>query len=144
MVHWLPHKQENEDGSGWWGIWGCECQLRSPTGHRVTTPLIHVSYQRPPWCSGQPSGYLQMIASCTVPSVTLVTTQLSKQPDLRQLESCTKIWGMWVSAKKCYVMSINKSSHVYQLDSHILKQVPENPLSWHSNFQTPEMGIPYK
>ena len=35
---------------------------------------------------------------------------------------------MRFNAKKCYIMSINtKSTHFYQLDSHILQQVPENP-----------------
>ena len=37
-------------------------------------------------------------------------------------------WGMHFNAKKCYIMSINsKSSHFYELDKHILQQVPENP-----------------
>ena len=35
---------------------------------------------------------------------------------------------MHFNAKKCYIMSINsKSSHFYELDKHILQQVPENP-----------------
>ena len=35
---------------------------------------------------------------------------------------------MRFNAKKCYIMSINnKSSHFYELDNHILKQVNENP-----------------
>ena len=35
---------------------------------------------------------------------------------------------MRFNAKKCYIMSINnKLTHFYQLDGHILQQVPENP-----------------
>ena len=35
---------------------------------------------------------------------------------------------MRFNAKKCYIVSINiKSTHFYQLDGHILQQVPENP-----------------
>ena len=35
---------------------------------------------------------------------------------------------MCFNAKKCYLMSINqRSTHFYQLDSHILQQVPDNP-----------------
>ena len=50
-------------------------------------------------------------------TIKTIGDHLALQTDLLQLES-------W--AKKCYVMSIkNKSSHFYQLDSHILQQVPE-------------------
>ena len=50
------------------------------------------------------------------------------QHDLQQLEIWAKTWGMRFNAKKCYIMSINnKSSHFYELDKHILQQVPENP-----------------
>ena len=50
------------------------------------------------------------------------------QHDLQQLEIWAKKWGMRFNAKKCYIMSINnKSSHFYELDKHILQQVPENP-----------------
>ena len=50
------------------------------------------------------------------------------QRDLQSLETWAKTWGMRFSAKKCYIMSINsKSSQCYELDSHILQQVPENP-----------------
>lgn len=53
---------------------------------------------------------------------------IALQRDLQQLEIWAKTWGMRFNAKKCYVMSINsKSSHFYQLDNHILQQVPENP-----------------
>ena len=48
--------------------------------------------------------------------------------DLQNLETWAKTWGMCFNAKKCYIMSINtKSTHFYQLDGHILQQVPENP-----------------
>ena len=50
------------------------------------------------------------------------------QKDLYELEIWAKKWGMRFNAKKCYIMSINnKSSHFYELDNHILKQVNENP-----------------
>ena len=53
---------------------------------------------------------------------------LTLQKDLQQLEIWAKTWGMRFNAKKCYIMSINsKSSHFYELDKHILQQVPENP-----------------
>ena len=50
------------------------------------------------------------------------------QHGLQQLEIWANTWGMRFNAKKCYIMSINnKSSHFYELDKHILQQVPENP-----------------
>ena len=50
------------------------------------------------------------------------------QRDLQSLETWAKTWGMRFNAKKCYIMSINsKSSQFYEMDSHILQQVPENP-----------------
>ena len=53
---------------------------------------------------------------------------ISLQQDLQNLEIWAKTWGMRFNAKKCYIMSINsKSTHFYQLDGHILQQVPENP-----------------
>ena len=49
-------------------------------------------------------------------------------PDLHELEKWATKWGMRFNANKCYVMSINqKSSHFYQLDNQILKQVEVNP-----------------
>ena len=53
---------------------------------------------------------------------------ISLQYDLQNLETWAKTWGMRFNAKKCYIMSINnKSTHFYQLDGHILQQVPVNP-----------------
>ena len=53
---------------------------------------------------------------------------ISLQFDPQNLETWAKTWGMHFNAKKCYIMSINnKSTHFYQLDGHILQQVPENP-----------------
>ena len=53
---------------------------------------------------------------------------ISLQYYLQNLETWAKTWGMRSNAKKCYIMSINnKSTHFYQLDGHILQQVPENP-----------------
>ena len=53
---------------------------------------------------------------------------IALQRDLQSLETWAKTWGMRFNAKKCYIMSINsKSSQFYELDSHILQQVPENP-----------------
>ena len=50
------------------------------------------------------------------------------QKDLSNLEAWANTWGMRFNAKKCYILSINqKSSHFYQLNNHILQQVPENP-----------------
>ena len=52
---------------------------------------------------------------------------LALERDLQQLETWAKTWGMRFDAKKCYLMSINqKSTHFYQLDDHILQQVPDN------------------
>ena len=46
---------------------------------------------------------------------------LAVERDLRQIETWAHTWGMRFNAKKCYLMSINqKSTHFYQLDSHIL------------------------
>ena len=57
-----------------------------------------------------------------------IKDHLTLQKDLQQLEIWAKTWGMRFNAKKCYIMSINsKSSHFYELDKHILQQVPENP-----------------
>ena len=48
--------------------------------------------------------------------------------DLINLEEWASTWGMRFNAKKCYILSINqKSTNYYQLDNHILQQVPENP-----------------
>ena len=53
---------------------------------------------------------------------------LALERDLQQLETWAKTWGMRFNAKKCYLMSINqKSTYFYQLDGHILQQVPDNP-----------------
>ena len=53
---------------------------------------------------------------------------LALERALQQLETWAHTWGMRFNAKKCYLMSINqKSTHFYQLDSHILQQVPDNP-----------------
>ena len=53
---------------------------------------------------------------------------LALKRDLRQQETWAHTWGMRFNAKKCYLMSINqKFTHFYQLDSHILQQVPDNP-----------------
>ena len=53
---------------------------------------------------------------------------LAVERDLQHLEAWAKTWGMRFNAKKCYLMSINqKSTHFYQLDGHILQQVPDNP-----------------
>ena len=50
---------------------------------------------------------------------------ISLQYDLQNLETWAKTWGMRFKAKKCYIMNINnKSMHFYQLDGHILQQVP--------------------
>ena len=60
-----------------------------------------------------------------------IETQLDHsilQKDLHELEIWASKWGMRFNAKKCYIMSINnKSSHFYELDKYILKQVNENP-----------------
>jgi hypothetical protein len=50
------------------------------------------------------------------------------QEDLKALENWALINGMSFNAKKCYILSIkSKSSHFYQLDNTILKEVPANP-----------------
>ena len=46
---------------------------------------------------------------------------ISLQYDFQNLET----WGMHFNAKKCYIMGINiKSTNFYQLDGHILQEVP--------------------
>ena len=53
---------------------------------------------------------------------------LALERNLRQLETWVHTWGMRFNAKKFYLVSINqKSAHFYQLDIHILQQVPDNP-----------------
>ena len=53
---------------------------------------------------------------------------LALERDFRQLETWAHTWGMRFNAKKCYLMRINqKFTHFYQLDSHILQHVPDNP-----------------
>ena len=53
---------------------------------------------------------------------------LALQREIQQLETLARTWGMRFNTKKCYLMSINqKSTHFYQLDGHILQQVPDNP-----------------
>ena len=67
-----------------------------------------------------------MTVSYTVASRQWKTTLL--QRDLQSLETWAKTCGMCFNSKKCYIMSINsKSWQFYELDSHILQQVPENP-----------------
>ena len=57
-----------------------------------------------------------------------IKDHLTLQKDLQQLEGWAKTWGMRFNAEKCYIMSINsESSHFYELEKHILQQVPENP-----------------
>ena len=59
-----------------------------------------------------------------------VEDYITLQRNLTNLETWAKTWGMSFIAKKCnmYIMSINsKSKHFYQVDSHILQQVLENP-----------------
>ena len=68
---------------------------------------------------------------------------LALERDIQQLQTWAKTCGMRFNSKKCYLMSINqKSTHFYQLDGHILQQVPDNPylgvtlsedLKWNSN-----------
>ena len=56
------------------------------------------------------------------------SASIALERSLQQLETWTKTLGMRFNAKKCYLMSINqKSAHFYQLDGHILQQVPDNP-----------------
>ena len=53
---------------------------------------------------------------------------LALERDLPTARDIGPYMGMRFNAKKCYLMSINqKSTHFYQLDSHILQQVPDNP-----------------
>ena len=76
-------------------------------------------------------------------SIRNMDDHLALERDLQQLETWAKTWGMRFNAKKCYLMSINqKSAHFYQLDGHILQQVPDNPylgvtlsddMKWHSH-----------
>ena len=50
------------------------------------------------------------------------------QNDLKKLEEWANKWGMRFNADKCYILSINsKSSHYYQLNGTILKEVEDNP-----------------
>ena len=50
------------------------------------------------------------------------------QQDLNNLEQWADDWGMRFNAKKCYILSVkSSSSHMYQLDNQILKQVETNP-----------------
>jgi hypothetical protein len=53
---------------------------------------------------------------------------IALQEDLKKLEGWAKEWGMRFNARKCYTMQTKtNSSFLYQLDGHILQQVPENP-----------------
>jgi hypothetical protein len=54
------------------------------------------------------------------------------QKDLKNLEEWANKWGMRFNAKKCYTLSINKSStRFYELNSHTLQEVSDNPyLKW--------------
>ena len=61
-----------------------------------------------------------------------IQDHISLQNDLKQLEVWAHTWGMRFNASKCYILSINrtadrKSLYHYQLNSTILKHVPENP-----------------
>ena len=59
--------------------------------------------------------------------IKIMQDDLTLQRDLQSLETWGKNWRMRFNTKKCYIMSINsKSAYFYQLDSHILQQVPEN------------------
>ena len=50
------------------------------------------------------------------------------QKDLIALEKWATEWGMQFNSKKCYILSIKKSSSFYyQLDNTILKEMPNNP-----------------
>ena len=42
-------------------------------------------------------------------------------------DAWAKTWGMRFSAKKCYLSIHQKLMHFYQLDGHILQQVPDSP-----------------
>ena len=68
------------------------------------------------------------------------------QQDLQQLEIWAGQWGVKFNVKKCYILSLrSKSSQLYSLDNHILKQVPLHPylgvqlsenLSWSEHIST--------
>ena len=68
------------------------------------------------------------------------------QQDLQQLEIWAGQSGPKFNARKCYIMSLrSKSSHLYSLENHILKQVPSIPylgvhvsdnLSWSEHIST--------
>ena len=50
------------------------------------------------------------------------------QKDIKNLEEWANKWGMRFNAKKCYILSINKSStRLYELNNHILQEVSDNP-----------------
>ena len=50
------------------------------------------------------------------------------QTDLGNLEKWASDWGMSFNASKCYILSVQKkSSHFYQLNNTILKEVSSNP-----------------
>ena len=50
------------------------------------------------------------------------------QKDLKNLVEWANKWGMRFNAKKCYTLSINKSStRHYELSNHILEEVSDNP-----------------
>ena len=60
--------------------------------------------------------------------INIIKDHHTLQHDLQKLEIWAKKWGMRFNAMECYTMSIdNKSSQFYELDKHILQQVPENP-----------------
>ena len=54
------------------------------------------------------------------------------QKNLKNLEEWANKWGMRFNAKKCYTLSINKSStRFYELNSHTLQEASDNPyLKW--------------
>ena len=48
--------------------------------------------------------------------------------DLNKLQTWAKDWGMKFSAKKCFLLSSRtKTSHFYNINDQILKQVQDNP-----------------
>ena len=55
--------------------------------------------------------------------------QEALQTDLKSLEIWADKWGMRFNAKKCYILSIHDKgiSKFYELNSHILKSVENNP-----------------